>query len=128
MPQTVSACNELLVANTHGLLIRKGRNTMNVPTNEGFVERNRWKLLLGVPLSFAVNGLGISTGVAALSFIAWVAFPILLFCALGGFVARGVTKNEERRRSQGPRPEYSGPPSVTERSVMMDRIIQRHPR
>lgn len=97
-------------------------------SNQGYVERNAWLFLIATPLTFALNGLGIVTGLGVLSLIAWVALPILVFCALGGFVARAVTKSEERRQSEEPgKSEYSGPPTVAERNAMMDRIINRRP-
>ena len=45
--------------------------------------------LVANPLTFALKGLVIATGVEILSFVAWVTFPVLLVCALGGFVAAG---------------------------------------
>ena len=96
------------------------------PDNRGFFERNAGKLLIwafaaGIPLRMA----GMAFGIPPMFWLADILFAVLLFSAIGGYIARRSTRSEEKRRQSQARDEDSNLTTVSERNEMMNRITKQ---
>lgn len=73
------------------------QNGLLAPDGRGFFDRNAGKLLIWAfagPIPLRV--LSVALGITPLTWLADILFAVLIICAIGGYIARKTSKNEER--------------------------------